>query len=383
MRLLRDGAFTALLLLVSGASALAVRPPTNVTVGCQNTKVIVSWEYSTQQPETSFKVFLIGANGQHENETSDRQFDLSRFVWSSEDHYMDNFFVAVTARQGNKQSEPAQSKTFSFNNMKTVDTTCRLDFPPVNLKLKESQATVNFTNPSYFYRELKEAEKSGAACFSFSIIWDGGEKEFCCKVTEENCRRDVVLPEGVNCVTLGGTLFDSIGVGQVLFRQTEKICPKPSSGGHGLTLIILLSIMALLVSVAIVLIWKVKAWTMRSEPLPKFLPSPPSDERQTYKIKPTVYSRVVVIPPSRSSVSSEDEGTHPTKTNPTHSSSQELRSISEDDSEDSEKTECLSMYLEEREQEQQQEQEVLAYDRPHLIQVDMGDGDTATAYTSR
>lgn len=42
---------------------LAVPPPTNVAVSCQNLKVTVSWEYSQQQPETSFRVHIKGATG--------------------------------------------------------------------------------------------------------------------------------------------------------------------------------------------------------------------------------------------------------------------------------------------------------------------------------
>lgn len=37
---------------------------------------------------------------------------------------MNSYAVAVTAVQDGNQSEPAQSKTFSFNSVKTVDLAC-------------------------------------------------------------------------------------------------------------------------------------------------------------------------------------------------------------------------------------------------------------------
>lgn len=59
-----------------------------------------------------------------ESETSDHQYDLSHFIWTSEKHYMDNYYVSVTAVLGGSQSDPVQSETFTFNNVKTADLTC-------------------------------------------------------------------------------------------------------------------------------------------------------------------------------------------------------------------------------------------------------------------
>lgn len=53
--------------------------------------------------------------------------------------------------------------------------------------------------------------------------------------------------------------------------------------------------------------------------------------------------------------------------------------LSGDFTDDSEKTECVSFNLEEEEEEEEES----AYDRPHVMQVDMGDGDMVTGYTQK
>lgn len=56
--------------------------------------------------------------------TTDHQYNLTRYIWPDESSYMDVFYVTVTAEQGSNRSEPVQSKTFSFNTLKTTDIKC-------------------------------------------------------------------------------------------------------------------------------------------------------------------------------------------------------------------------------------------------------------------
>lgn len=113
---------------------------------------------------------------------------------------MDNFGVKVTAVLGSHQSEPAESKSFTFNVVKTTDVTCKcsvsqrtpsgawsdrgaddpvrfspagqLDFPPVVLTAGDSGPTVSFDNPFHFYKELKTADKPESASFVFNVASD-------------------------------------------------------------------------------------------------------------------------------------------------------------------------------------------------------------------
>ncbi|XP_034740106.1 interferon gamma receptor 1 [Etheostoma cragini] len=163
-----------LLLLLSRAAAVAlVPPPTNVALSCQNLHVEVRWEYSEQRPQTRFRVRLIGSEGGYdERETTDHQYNLSDFVWGSKESYMDLHYVTVTAVEGGNKSEQVSSKTFSFNDLKTVGIKCELDFPPVDVDPKDPDATVNFSNPVHYYSRLQHATKAGAT-FKFTVSSSG------------------------------------------------------------------------------------------------------------------------------------------------------------------------------------------------------------------
>lgn len=54
----------------------------------------------------------------------EHQYDLTQHIWSSEDAYMSIFHVTVTATVGGNRSEPASSRTFTFNNVNTAAVTC-------------------------------------------------------------------------------------------------------------------------------------------------------------------------------------------------------------------------------------------------------------------
>lgn len=52
-----------------------------------------------------------------------------------------------------------------------------------------------------------------------------GDRRFSCSVDQETCKNNVDFPEGEEeCVTLDGTLFDGLQVGQVLFRKSRRVC---------------------------------------------------------------------------------------------------------------------------------------------------------------
>ncbi len=52
-----------------------------------------------------------------------------------------------------------------------------------------------------------------------------------CTDIEENCRLDFSYPEGVKekCVNLTGWLFAGNGIGEVSFRERDRVCPSAST----------------------------------------------------------------------------------------------------------------------------------------------------------
>ncbi|XP_071359951.1 interferon gamma receptor 1 [Trachinotus anak] len=266
------GAFTALLLLVSTLSAVtaAVQKPTNVNLSCQNLKTTVTWDYSEDQPHTSFRVRAKSSAGHYEGETTDHQYDLSPFIWSSLDNYTAFHYVNVTAVQGGRESTPVTSKTLSFNQALPADIKCDLDFPPVSLTAGDSEFTVSFNNPFYFYEELNQATKPDHVYFAFTVSnssADLGSAD--CKLGDKICRYDVSFSEGAEeCVKLNGRLSDGNHVNLVRFRETDRICASESAEIHMVTLTVLLFVFAFIIIAVAYGIYKMRARMLKLDRSP-------------------------------------------------------------------------------------------------------------------
>lgn len=356
--MLLDGAFTVLL-LISGASAVSVPPPTKVVVSCQNLKVTVSWEYSKPQPQTTFRVQVKGSTVNEEETTTDHQYDLSHFVWASDKRYMGFNYVSVTAIQGGHRSDPAPSKTFSFSAHKTADIICKLNFPPVDLKVEDSGAKVMFRNPLHYYSELKQADNS--ASFKFTVS-PGGEGE--CLRSQEICVCEIEFPEGAEqCVNLTGSLI--VDNQLVSFSETHNICPSIPPWVYVTVGIILLFVLVVVLTVVSIMIYKTRP---RKRKTPIQLENLPNRGKQYYTVTPphisTVLIRLTVNEPG-----TEEEAERLTS---------EGQKTNEDYSSDgSVKTECTSV----DEEEEKGEESMSSYDRPQNLQVDMGDAEMVTGYS--
>ncbi|XP_033985654.1 interferon gamma receptor 1 [Trematomus bernacchii] len=273
--LLIGGAFTALLLLLSGLSAAFVPPPTNLTVSCTNLDVSLSWEFSEQQTGTEFKIDVKGSDNKeiHTFWVKERHFDLSHFVWESEARFMAFLGVNVTAVQGGNRSKEAKT-SFTFNSLKEAHKKCQLVFPHVDLVETRLGHTLIFKNPLHYYEKLKQATiGSNGASFKFESAsskkdhFDGK-----CDRPQENCKLAIVFAADVEkCVKLKGELFGSNSIDQVVFRQTAKICAEPEEKDLTVALVVLLFVLGIVIVVIIIIIIKVKAWTMESPCTPPSL----------------------------------------------------------------------------------------------------------------
>ncbi|NP_001348100.1 interferon gamma receptor 1 isoform X1 [Kryptolebias marmoratus] len=405
--MLLGGAFTVLCLL-SGVSSVDDPLPANVTVSCQNAKTTVRWDYSKREPHTIFRVTLIFTpDSKHEEYTTDHQYDLSSLVWQSEEHYMSFLYVSITAIEGGNQSKPVSSNTFSFNSLKTVDTKCILDFPPVKLNVNETKTSVTFENPFSFYKELRSTVKGTSSAFQFDVASDGHNFKGKCTVKDGSCKQDVTFNEGKEkCVTLKGWLFLNSGMEPISFRKTERICstasPEFADQGVSLLAVILMSSFALLTCVVGISICKVKAWTMKTPDLPKPLVVQ-TDDTKVLCTAETVISPVSMDKPYKTStikpedsypksydVSSSsldsilsDRPLYKDKGRQLEDSKQELEAVGlmgtrtdEDSVDGSVRTECVSLSSQDEERES-----MSPYDSPHFVMLDMGDGDIITGYT--
>ncbi|KAM9315297.1 interferon gamma receptor 1 isoform 2-T2 [Pholidichthys leucotaenia] len=397
--------FVLLLLLISGVSPLTVPPPTNVTVSCRNDSVSVRWDYGKQQPETKFKVNLQGYDWNYENETTEHWCDLSHEIWKSRERFLDFLFVSVRAIQGGNLSKAADSNTFSFNSLKEVDTTCALDFPPVDVYVSESGAAViSFLNPFHFYRRLKQTIRSEDESFKFGVFplrnhtMLKGEFGGCCPATNVTCKLDVKLPINVTCVMLKGEMFYRNGISQISVNKTE-ICSQDQFEVQEVVLaVLLLSIFLIIVTVIMIFICKARAWTMLRTPLPKPLIFDSQRQPLNYDPNPKEdISQVSVENPCKSlhvtleeDDPSEDKKSLCEDSRPcedpqvpaagSYSSDREClydrrelgsEETDDDSSDNSANTDCVLI---------EEEEEVSPYDRGH-VWADMGNGDMVRGYT--
>lgn len=428
--MLMDGAITALLLLIiCGVSSQAVPPPTNVKVSCQNNQTTVSWDYSKHQPETLFLVNICRSERvrSFKANTTDHQYDLSHFVWESKEHYLAFLCVSVTAVQGGKQSEAVRSKSFSFNQLISVDIKCLLDFPPVEVDGTERGATVKFKNPLSFY-ELKRTVQQEKAFLQYTVSSSVHSFEEKCSKTDVFCKLDVTFPDDQEeCVTLKGVLmFYGSGTSQVDLKETKHFCSKKPADGMEIVLAVTLGYIFLIVlTVAVVLICKVEAWTMKI-PIPH-IPGWKS-QRQSYFIPNPEDNSIIIVPVgfkakdgsgddscARESFQEgeclkEENGNYETRdllpeangtdyyadngsrgescASESHLEGESYKreteyetggflsdanGTDEDSTDDSMKTECVSI--------SSTEEERSHYDCPHIVQMDMGNGELVTGYT--
>ncbi|XP_047434497.1 interferon gamma receptor 1-like [Mugil cephalus] len=255
---LPDGSFAALLLLVTGVSAVSgsVLPPTNVTLSCQDFKVTASWAHS--RPQASFKVKLNSniREGLHGNQTREHHYDLSHIFWAQNSCFMDICFVTVTAVEGDEESDGVDSNTLSFDDLETSLKRCRLGFPRVDVDAHDSGATVMFSHPVRYYKELKDKKLPK---FKFNVSIDTEDQtqkrqfDATCNDEEDICKLDVTFPEGSKkCVKLRGWLKDRLGVGEIVFRETDRICAPLLTEIQKIILLVVLLLIFVLALAAIV-----------------------------------------------------------------------------------------------------------------------------------
>lgn len=386
-----DAVVTALLLFISLSGLNALVPaPENVTVKCENQRTTVQWDYSDQRPNTTF---IVSLSESHEVRTLDREFDLSRFIWESEDHYMDFHYVSVTALQGSNRSAPVPSQTFSFNRFKTTDITCKLDFPPVKLTVEESEATVTFDNPFHFYKELERANKPSTAVFSFKVVFENNDHTQCrCGVDQRRCKCSFEIPEDTEpCVTLSGQIVEGNVVGgHIQFNEKGHVCPEPfvepePTRAHWLAVALMLTIVSFVIIGLTVAICKLRAWTLKTPPLPNPLVSNPqshSKPRTLIEHAPD-FSPIQIIGFRAPPFDPEEDSPPADAPDKSEATALILQEPHDDKYTDSLDTETFSLHS--SLSSSSLEMEWPLYEaRPHLVNMNLGDGDEdmVTAYTA-
>ncbi|XP_041730510.2 interferon gamma receptor 1-like [Coregonus clupeaformis] len=235
------GSLTVLIVLVTEVSTL-VPPPEKVTVSCNNFQTTVYWNYSELLYQPDFKLNISGDYGWQENFTKQHHYDLSPLMWNAKE--LDRYFVTITAIGETEESASQKSSIFTFNRQMTAKIHCKLDFPAVNVSMKDMEVTVSFDNPYHLYTELRESRMGGDdKTFSYQVTYENTNHLFC-KIEDKVCRYTFTVLENKEqyCVSLEG---DAMGR-RVMFNRTGPIC------GHEDKTISLESILLMLLPLIII-----------------------------------------------------------------------------------------------------------------------------------
>ncbi|XP_061536716.1 interferon gamma receptor 1 isoform X2 [Phycodurus eques] len=259
-------AFMVLLMLLELASSAqpAVPPPTNLTVSCHNTAASAHWRFD-EVNEVHFLV-NVGSSGQRHlrDVTAHPSYrNLSPLVWESLESVMDVHYVSVAAVARDGRLSDIASTTFTYNIFKMANVMCKLDFPPADVTADEGSVTVRFRNPLRYYPQLRRATTWEEVFVDITATSDGGVVSGSCRPDENVCKMDVLFRAGfAECVTLTGSLRDYVGR-TVVFRESPRICVETSSA-NVLMLGLLLGVTAVLLVCVGIVIWKVRAWSVKA-----------------------------------------------------------------------------------------------------------------------
>ncbi|XP_055014654.1 interferon gamma receptor 1-like isoform X2 [Boleophthalmus pectinirostris] len=288
--------WAALALLVGlGAPGHGLVPaPEKVMVQCSDHRPRVSWTHDPHDPHdphspTLFTVELRVNGKSFVNQTHDHEFDLSDFVWSSEEQMFEYMFVQITATRGPNQSAKSRPISFSYKLHKVVDVKCHLTFPPVSLVSDGVGATLTVENPLHFYKELKLIQRSAEFELSISIK---NRDEVRDKCEEKDCKHYLDFPDDWDsCVNLTGLIIK--GNEKIEVRHTGPVCATAPSAA-ALWLVAVLSVVVLVVVIVSLAtaICKVKAWVFPKTPTPQALVPNPSNQKVLFPSAETVYSSV-------------------------------------------------------------------------------------------
>ncbi|KAK3511039.1 hypothetical protein QTP70_029221, partial [Hemibagrus guttatus] len=240
-----------------------VPAPSDVSVKCDSYGVVVEWTAAGLSKEAEFELEIKPNFGKTITaHTKYHRFNISSLL---DDPGFNFYVVKVKARDGEQESEFADSPTFSFNGLMPVNVTCKyngsLEFPEVTVFPQDGQLFFQFENPLHLYRgtpALHNLLKSDTLEYIISSDKARAENtQLSCVHESEMCESNVSFPEKQEkyCVELVGSIR------QTLVRQTEPYChygplyPAPPLSTY---LIPLLASFAVFVTLALVSMLLVK-----------------------------------------------------------------------------------------------------------------------------
>ncbi|KAF7689375.1 interferon gamma receptor 1 [Silurus meridionalis] len=203
--------FTALTLL--STITQAVPPPFNVSVTCDSYGVVVEWMASGLNDTADFLLKLQPNYGENTSvSTKHLRYNISELML---DTAYNRYVVRVAARDGEQESEFAESQKFTYNYLDQLKmVVCDLEFPQVNLIPKDGKLIVKFPNPLHLYRDtpaLRNLPYNEQLDYHLTSEKDDGsqiKERLLCFAESDTCESSLEFPEKLEeyCVTLLGRI---------------------------------------------------------------------------------------------------------------------------------------------------------------------------------
>ncbi|XP_026787829.3 interferon gamma receptor 1 [Pangasianodon hypophthalmus] len=200
----------------------AVPAPFDVSVKCDSYGVVVEWMAAGLSEQAEFLLELKPDFGKNISvSTKYPRYNISDLLL---DTAYNQYFVKVKARDGEHESEFAESQIFSFNYLKEVNITCGLEFPTVNLFPRDGKLFVEFINPLHLYRNtpaLRNLRKTETLEYTVATLQSHKiSHESACSIESEKCESSVSFPEEQEkyCIKLLGRIR------QTCVWETEPYC---------------------------------------------------------------------------------------------------------------------------------------------------------------
>ncbi|KAI5625926.1 interferon gamma receptor 1 precursor [Silurus asotus] len=203
-----------------------VPPPFNVSVTCDSYGVVVEWMASGLNDTADFLLKLQPDFGENTSvSTKHLRYNISELML---DTAYNRYVVRVAARDGEQESEFAESQIFTYNYLDELQkVVCDLEFPQVNLIPKDGKLIVKFPNPLHLYRDtpaLRNLQYNEQLNYHLTSEEDDGSQarhkkyfnsdvkhrteRLLCFAESDTCESSLEFPEKLEeyCVTLQGRI---------------------------------------------------------------------------------------------------------------------------------------------------------------------------------
>ncbi|XP_060942981.1 interferon gamma receptor 1-like [Limanda limanda] len=307
-----------LFLWIAAARAL-VEPPTNVTLQCHNLQNTLKWSYGQFLPGLRFKVEILKSKSLPSVlwvEPPALWADLSEFSDPS-----NNYFVLVTAVNGQNESESSEELTYSYYMDSYTHQKCSVDLPPVNVTTHlDDTVTFRFMHPWLWHYSLKpdsqgskkRMKKSNSKPplheFKYDVVIDGQNFKHRFNCVERVCKEDKLPVEAEHkehCLSITGEL-DKMAVKSTQLYCARRMDEEMPPGKNNNIIYIVVSVLGVCVLAFFLFLFYKKKVNPKTE-LPSFLSIRRYKQDTAPKVPPEPVCVVRVEPSSPTPLLSNEE----------------------------------------------------------------------------